>query len=214
MITVSRLLSISFLLIGLVCLGMILSPIISFKVFEITQKYANAVLISPKTTKNMGVLGVSIKANDDFSYFISNTTRAIKPSYSSFTVSIPKIKVDHAKVLVDSNDFSRTLAHLPGSGLPGEKGNVFVSGHSALSPILSIQNAVFANLMDIKKGDEITVEAGGTKFNYKVVDLKIVNPTDISVINPPDDQGRYISLMTCVPPGLNYKRLIVIGKIL
>lgn len=211
---ISKLLSASFLLAGVFLLWMIVSPIISFKVLEISQKYADAVLISPQVRENVGVLGVSIKGNDDFTYFVSSTTRTVKPSYESFTISIPKIKVDHAKVLVDSNDFSRTLGHLPGSGLPGEKGNVFVSGHSALNPILSIQNAVFANLMDVKKGDVITVEAGGTKFNYKVVDLKIVNPTDVSVINPPDDQGRYISLMTCVPPGLNYKRWIVIGKII
>lgn len=211
---ISKLVSASFLLAGVFLLWMIVSPIISFKVLEISQKYADAVLISPQVRENVGVLGVSIKGNDDFTYFVSSATRTTKPNYESFMVSIPRIKVDHAKVLVDSNDFSRTLGHLPGSGLPGEKGNVFVSGHSALNPLLSIQNAVFANLMGVKKGDVITVEAGGTKFNYKVVDLKIVNPTDISVINPPDDQGRYISLMTCVPPGLNYKRLVVIGKIL
>lgn len=214
MITVSKLLSASFLLGGMFLLGMVVFPIVSFKIFEISQKYPDVVLISPQGLKNTGVLGVSIKTNNDFSYFISNTTRSTKPGYDSFMISIPKIKVDHAKVLVDSNDFSVALGQLPGSALPGEKGNLFISGHSAISPVLSIQNAVFAKLQEVKKGDQIAVEVGGTKFNYKVVDIKIVKPTDVSVILPPDEQGRYISLMTCVPPGLNYKRLIVVGKII
>ena len=34
------------------------------------------------------------------------------------------------------------------------------------------------------------------------------------VLNPPDNKGRYITLMTCYPPGLNFKRLIVLGKMI
>jgi LPXTG-site transpeptidase (sortase) family protein len=40
-----------------------------------------------------------------------------------------------------------------------------------------------------------------------------VDPKDVSVINPPDGSGRYLTLMTCVPPGFNAKRLIVLAKL-
>ena len=66
----------------------------------------------------------------------------------------------------------------------------------------------------IKEGDQIEVEAMGTKFTYQVTELKIISPSDVSVINPPDPLGRFISLMTCVPPGLNLKRLVVLGKMI
>ena len=73
--------------------------------------------------------------------------------------------------------------------------------------------AFFAKLPNVKKGDEVIVDALGQRYVYTVSELKIVDPKDISVIMPPDSTGRYISLMTCVPPGFNTKRLIVIGKL-
>jgi LPXTG-site transpeptidase (sortase) family protein len=73
--------------------------------------------------------------------------------------------------------------------------------------------AFFAKLPEVKKGDDIIVDALGQRYNYKVVELKIVDPKDISVIYPPDSNGRYISLMTCVPPGFNTKRLVVVAKL-
>ena len=106
------------------------------------------------------------------------------------------------------------MIHLPGSALPGEKGNIFISGHSALNRFFSLKNALFANLLDLRKGDEIVVERLGVKYRYEVYELKVVDPGNTSVINAPDSVGRYISLMTCVPPGLNFKRLVVLGKMI
>jgi len=92
---------------------------------------------------------------------------------------------------------------------------LFISGHSATGFLFgNKQKAYFAKLPDIKKGDEILVYAGGTNFKYKVIELKIVSPNDLSVIYPVDNLGRYISLMTCVPPGINTKRLVVTGKMI
>lgn len=214
MITSAKLFSLGFLAAGVFLLSQIILPVVSFKLFEISQKYSNILLISPQIPKNNQVLGVSIKNDQSFSYFVSDVKRNGKPGYDEFSISIPRLRIDHAKVLVDNNDPSTALAHLPGSALPGEKGNVFISGHSALSQLLSIENAIFARLPDVKIGDQIMIEAGGGKFNYKVVDIKIVDPKDVSVIAAPDVQGRYVSLMTCVPPGLNFKRLVVIGEII
>ena len=73
--------------------------------------------------------------------------------------------------------------------------------------------AIFANLPKVKKGDQVIVEAGEQKFEYQVEGLKVVNPDETWVINPPDTNGRYLSLMTCVPPGLYLKRLIVLAKL-
>lgn len=210
-LTRSKLISLGFLSIGVFILMQVILPIASFKIWAIGQGVNEKSLISPRKSGG-GVLGVSVQNKDNFPVFISNLTRETKPNYSQFQLSVPRLKIENNLVYVDSNDLSKGLIQLPGSALPGEKGNVFISGHSAVSRLLAGYKAVFAKLMDLKKGDEILVEAADTRFVYRVVEIKIVDPSDLSVIPAPDQQGRYISLMTCVPPGLNFKRLVVLGK--
>ncbi len=201
-----------FLSIGVFLLLQIILPVISFQLWFIGQQYNNQDLISP-TQSSGQVLGVSVRDNNNFPAFVSNSTRSENPGYSQFLITIPRLKIDQKIVFVDSNELSLGLVQLPGSAMPGEKGNLFISGHSAFSKFIPGQNAVFAKLTDLKKDDEIIVEAAGNRFTYKVAGFKVVDPGDLSVIESPDEQGRYISLMTCVPPGLNLKRLVVLGKI-
>lgn len=206
-----KIIPLGFLSIGVFLLMQVVLPIVSFQIWWFAQNHKNIPLVNPQSSH---VLGISIQSKDNFPAIVSTLKRDTHPNYSQFGLTIPKLKIYNTTVLVDSNDLSKSLAHLPGSTLPGEKGNVFVSGHSALSPLFSFQKALFANLTDLKKGDELNIEASGTKFKYEVLDLKVVDPTDLSIINPPEELGRYISLMTCVPPGLNFKRLVVLGKML
>ena len=214
MINTYKLIPLSFLFLGIFILMQVMLPVISFQFWLVGQKYNNSLLISPMQGSGGGVLGISVQNKNNFPAFVSTLTRETKPNYDEFGLSIPALKIDNAGVKVDSNDLSNSLAHLPGSALPGEKGNIFISGHSALSQFFSLKNALFARLTDLKKGDRIIITAAGTKFLYQVVDLKVVDPNDLSVIPAPDELGRYVSLMTCVPPGLNFKRLVVIGEII
>lgn len=213
MIALSKTIPLMFLSVGVFLLMQVILPVISFQLWWFGQKYNDNLLISPDS-EDVQVLGVSIQTSDNFPGFVSSLKRKGIIPYGQFSLTVPKLKIDKAPVEVDSNDLSKGLVHLPGSALPGERGNVFVSGHSALSRLFSLKSALFANLTDLKKGDEIIIEANGAKFRYQVTQLKVVDPSDTSVINPPDTQGRYISLMTCVPPGLNFKRLIVLGKMI
>lgn len=213
MIASSKLISVGFLSIGIFVLMQVILPIISFQIWQLGQTVNHQILISPHS-KTSQVLGVSVQDRNSFPAFISSLTRQTQANYKEFKISISKINMENSQVLVDSNDLSSNLAHLPGSALPGEKGNVFISGHSALSSLFSLKKALFSNLTDLKKGDRIDIMAGGTKFVYQVIDFKVVDPSDLSVILAPDQLGRYISLMTCVPPGLNFKRLVVLGKMI
>lgn len=208
-----RFVPLGFLSIGIILLMQVVMPVVSFQFWEFGQKLNNQNLVSPLKS-NEQVLGISVQNKDNFSSFISNFKRDSKPNYSEFVLSIPRLNMRSQVVEVDSNDSSKSLAHLPGSALPGEKGNVFITGHSAAAPLLSFKVAPFARLTDLKKGDSIEVSAGGIKFIYQVIGIKVVSPSDLSVIPALDEIGRYISLMTCVPPGLNFKRLIVLGKML
>ncbi|MBI2334965.1 class E sortase [Candidatus Daviesbacteria bacterium] len=214
MITAGKFLSLTLFTFGVFLLIQVILPLVSFKIWEISQSMSEQILISPKPPQGREVLGISIRNQNNFPSFISDLKRDTPASYGEFRLTVPALKMESETVRVDSNDLTAGLVHLPGAALPGEKGNVFISGHSALSPLLGFKKAPFATLINMKKGDQIVVEAEGAKFIYQVAEIKTVDPTDLSVITPPESLGRYISLMTCVPPGLNLKRLIILGKMI
>lgn len=204
-----------FLSFGIFVLLQVILPVIKFKIWEVNNIKEENILVSPQIPESQ-ILGVSIQnTEDNFPAIVSFAKRDFTP-YREFSISIPDLKIEGARVFVDSNDLSIGLAHLPGSALPGERGNIFISGHSAIPLVYNGDKnygAIFAGLNNLKKGDKIEVSAGGN-YTYEVEGFKIVDPKDLSVVVPPDSEGRYISLMTCVPPGLNFKRLVVLGKMI
>ena len=153
------------------------------------------------------------KMGDDFSYFVTQNERTYP--YSEFKLSIPKLEIRDARVLVNAQDFQKNLAQLPGSALPGEVGNVFITGHSVLPQFFDPQNylTIFSTLSKIGVGDEIFAEAQGLIYDYQVIKIFSVDPSDLSVISPPDGVNKYLTLMTCVPPGIGSQRLIVLTKL-
>jgi len=198
---------------GVFVLVQVAMPEIAYKVWELTAFNGNAELVDP-TDQQGSVLGISISNVGGFPEFISSNDRADLP-YTEFQIAIPKIKLPTTRVVVSSNNFDHNLAQLPGTALPGEIGNVFISGHSSLPQFYSPTNfqAIFSYLPNVNKGDDILVTAAGQQFDYQVIGMKVVDPSDVEVINPPDPVGRYLTLMTCVPPGFNTKRLIVLTKL-
>ena len=60
----------------------------------------------------------------------------------------------------------------------------------------------------------VFVEIGAKRLQFAVQYFKIVDPHDISVLAPISTSGRNLTLMTCVPPGTNTKRLVVITSLI
>jgi len=132
-----------------------------------------------------------------------------------FYISIPKLKIENATVKIGSKDFVSNLAQYPGSALPGEQGNVFISGHSVLPQFYNPKNyfTIFSTLYELEKGDKIYVSFAGFEYIYQVENLKVVDPKSVEVISSPDPFGRYLTLLTCTPPGLSVNRLVVSARI-
>ena len=218
--------SLLFLGLGVFVLMQVVMPVLAFKVWEVKNYDQSQLLVDPKPRVLSGkfapadarlpdgqVLGVSIEDVNNFPAFIGTGSGADLP-YKEFKLTISKLKLYDTQVLVSSNNFETSLAQLPGTSLPGQKGNVFITGHSSiLSKLSGKQIAFFATLPNIKKGDEVIATALGQKYTYEVMGMKVVDPKDVSVINPPDEEGRYLTLMTCVPPGFNTKRLVVLTRL-
>ncbi len=191
---------------GVFTLSQAMFPLAAYKIWEVNNINSQTPLINP-LENNAQVLGVSIAKDVSFPYFISSQQRSTPALFSQFYLTISKVDINDTEVYVDSNDLDKGLAQLPGSSLPGEVGNVFISGHSG------VVGNKFSKLTQLKKDDRISLRYGQQRFNYSVVGIKIVDPKDTSVINPPDKNGRYLTLMTCVPPGINTKRLIVLASL-
>jgi sortase A len=209
--------------VGVFLLTQAMLPILSYQMWEMTHLANSAPLVAPTSKGGSGflasqVLGVSVaEANNELVSNLPHFQRATAATYSTFNLTVPKLHINHALVKVDNENPDKNLSLYPGTALPGEKGNVFIMGHSSYYPLAgeptSYYLSIFKDLNKLEPGDQIVVEVQGQKYTYRVIGLKVIPPTDTSVLNPPDDVGRYISLMTCVPPGTFMKRLIVLGQL-
>ncbi len=130
-------------------------------------------------------------------------------------IVIKKIKVDAPimfpkdpsdKVLLE--ELKRGVVHYPGTALPGETGNCFITGHSSnYWWIKSKYNTVFTLLPKLVVGDKVIVYYKQKKYIYEVREVKEVSPSQTEVLNPTEKPT--LTLMTCVPIGTNLRRLIV-----
>ena len=105
---------------------------------------------------------------------------------------------------------SKGLIQIQGTALPGEVGNVFVTGHSSNYPwAKGNYNNVFALLNKVVVGDVIQIKYQNTDYIYKVSSIKVVEPTDVSVMESKKES--ILTLMTCTPVGTSIRRLIVVA---
>ncbi|MDD5731580.1 MAG: class D sortase [Patescibacteria group bacterium] len=132
------------------------------------------------------------------------------------TLMIPKIGVQAPIVFAKTRAQSEVdklllegVVHYFDTAFPGEEGNVFITGHSSYYWWSNGKfNTIFSILDKLVVGDIIYVNYGGNRYTYKVFDMKVVSPKELSVLNQNDNES-ILSLMTCTPVGTNYKRLVV-----
>jgi sortase A len=99
------------------------------------------------------------------------------------------------------------------SALPGEGGNVVMSGHN------NILGAVFRELDQLKKGDPITVWVGTRLYSYAVDQVIVLPDKSVSKeqrvansrwIGPFGDDR--LTLVSCWPRNNNTHRIVVIAR--
>ncbi len=147
--------------------------------------------------------------------------QVITPRSTEFSVVIPKIG---ANELVTANvdpsngdEYLKTLqysvAHAKGSALPGLTGTTYLFAHSADNFWdVGRYNAVFYLLKDLQTGDDVSVFYENKRYNYKIYDKKVVDPTEVGYLAANIGQGEKLILQTCWPPGTTWKRLLIFAK--
>lgn len=219
------------LAIGLLLLFWSFYPVISFELYSrfILKNGIDSPIPLNSTASSIRESQTVLGTNDAFSSNLKDFTQAHlwfpgkkvdssqKPliGVQEFFLTIPKLNITKARVVVGGDDLTKSLIHYVPKSMPGEFGNVSIFGHSTLPQLYNEKDykTIFTYLPSLEKGDAIFINVGDLEYEYEVSDMFVVNPDKISVLDQQYDAA-YLTLVTCVPPGTFWKRLIVKAKLL
>ena len=104
-------------------------------------------------------------------------------------LEIPRLGLS---VMVTEGDDHRTLrravGHIPGTALPGQIGNIALTGH---------RDTFFRPLRNIRIDDIVTLSTLQGAFRYRVLATQVVSPDHVSVLDP--GRNEILTLITCHP---------------
>jgi sortase A len=104
-------------------------------------------------------------------------------------LEIPRIEL--SVVFVEGDDpktLRRAVGHIPGTPLPGQPGNVALTGH---------RDTFFRPLRNIRTNDLIVITTIGGEYRYRVVSTQVVDPDNVAVLAR--GEGEILTLVTCYP---------------
>lgn len=219
------------LCIGLLLLFWSFYPVISFELYSrfILKDGVDSPVPINSTASSVREAQSVLGTNDAFSSNLKDFTQAHlwfpgkkedgsqKPliGVQEYFLTIPKLNITKARVVVGGDDLTKSLVHYIPKSMPGEFGNVSIFGHSTLPQLYNEKDykTIFTYLPSLEKGDAIFVNVGDLEYEYEISDMFVVSPDKVSVLDQQYDAA-YLTLVTCVPPGTFWKRLIVKAKLL
>lgn len=200
-----RVVSLGLMGVGAVILLWVLWPIVSFTV-------VNGDLFA-KTITPVAEAAVPDYTNAN-AWFPTSPQKKVATPVNTYVLSIPKLKINGAVVTIAGDDLAASLVHYGGTAIPGEYGNTVIFGHSTLPQFYNPRNykTIFSTLPTLKIGDEIDITYDGISYTYKVFDMTVAEPSDLSALEQKFDDS-YLTLITCVPPGTYWQRLHVKARL-
>jgi sortase A len=90
----------------------------------------------------------------------------------------------------DSRTLRRAVGHVPGTALPGQRGNVALAGH---------RDAFFRGLGQVRPGDQVRLRTESGVYVYEVGYSRIVGPEQTDVLD--SSNSPMLTLITCYPFG-------------
>ena len=104
-------------------------------------------------------------------------------------IEIPRVGL--SAVLVEGTGRSalrRAAGHIEGTAVPGQPGNIGIAAH---------RDTFFRPLRNVRLNDIVTLTTLRGKYDYRVVSTRVVSPTEVSVLNPSDEE--ILTLVSCYP---------------
>lgn len=145
-------------------------------------------------------------------------TQAVEapPQIQDNRLLVPKIGVDAPIIFIESDNEKDLLAalkkgviHYPHTGTPDTISNTVLTGHSSNYWWETGEyNYVFALLPDLQPGDQAIIYYQKKKYVYMMSDSIVVDPRSVEPYL--QNTGKpMLTLITCVPVGTAWKRIIV-----
>lgn len=89
---------------------------------------------------------------------------------------------------IDEKTLRHAVGHIPGTSLPGQRGNVALAGH---------RDTFFRGLRNVRQDDEIILTTLNGSHSYRVKSTRVVEPEATEVLNAADED--ILTLVTCYP---------------
>jgi sortase A len=167
-------------------------------------KWGHRVLVASAALA-LGYCGFVLADSWIFQYGESSTLdRQLLPTdYNTIRPSVPAVgkgsligrleipRLGLSVIVIEGEDqttLRRAAGHVPGTPLPGQPGNVGITGH---------RDTFFRPLRNIQWNDTITFTTLEGEYRYRVVSTRVVSPDNGAVLDSTGDE--ILTLITCYP---------------
>ena len=174
-----RLISLGIFLTGAAIVIYVFFPLLSWQIY-FAPVFASQNITAPipqNTVVSSSTIGSLIQQASDSLAGIDYTNaqnwfpnfkfqRSGAPKITSYTISIPKLKLTNVTVSTVDNDLAKHLVNYGGTAIPADKGNAVIFGHSTLPQLYEAKNykTVFTFLYELTPGDEIDVNVANVGY--------------------------------------------------
>jgi len=153
---------------------------------------------------------------------VATSIEAINPTVTQAVSAdprliIPKLNIDVPVAFnIPTSEVDAAMNHgvaqfsIPGAdALPGQIGNLVISGHSA-GDIYSSNpyKFIFSGLERLEVGDLIYINYESVRYTYRMTKSEVVEPTDVAALIYTTDRPM-LTLITCTPLGTSRYRLLI-----
>ena len=173
-----------FLVLGLALLGYVGYSLLDARTFQLYEnwRFSRAIENSPAAPSGVAKL-----------LPVSSAPVAPKAAVARGSV-LGRLEISRIGISViiaegtDGRTLRRAAGHIPGTALPGEQGNIAISGH---------RDTFFRPLRNIRPDDEITLATLNGSYSYRVDTIQVVEPDHMEVLDSTTES--VLTLVTCYP---------------
>ncbi|MDP2930099.1 MAG: sortase [bacterium] len=128
---------------------------------------------------------------------------------SKLGITAPLIFSESKEIPAITENLKKGVAVYPGSALPGHDGQIIILGHSAPAGWPKIRYEwVFSKLGDLAPGDEVLLNFEYREYRY-LITKKIFLDRGEEIPARDKQDGQFLYLVTCWPPGRDLRRLAI-----
>lgn len=127
-----------------------------------------------------------------------------------FGLEVPLVFAKSIEIKDMKQDLKSGVVVYPGSNPPGQEGKLIVLGHSSPPGWPKIRyDWVFSKLGELEVGDDVLINFDHYQYDFKVTNKIFLEKGEQIPESELNDSKQFLYLVTCWPPGKNFKRLVV-----